>query len=53
METIFMSIEISKTNEPHNFVLNLSQILNLKSLNKDFALQNLSIHYSCESIRQQ
>ena len=22
METIFMSIEISKTNEPHNFVLN-------------------------------
>ena len=53
METMFMNIEISKTNKLHKFVLNLSQILNLKTLNKHFALQNLSIHYSCESIRQQ
>ena len=31
METIFMSTENSKTNEPDKFVLNLSQRLDLRS----------------------
>ena len=44
METIFMNMENSKTNEPHKFVLNLSQRLDLKSSNKHVALQNLSIY---------
>ena len=30
METIFMNTENSKTNEPHKFVLNLSQRLDLE-----------------------
>ena len=46
METIFMNMENSETNEPHKFVLNLSQRLDLRSLNKHVALQNLSIYYT-------
>ena len=46
MGTIFMNTENSKTNEPHEFVLNLSQRLGLRSLNKYSALQNLSIYYT-------
>ena len=38
METIFM--KNSKTNEPHKFVLNLSQRLVLRSSNKHVALQD-------------
>ena len=44
METIFMNTENSKTNEPHKFVLNLSQRLDLKSSNKHVSLQTLSIY---------
>ena len=46
METIFMNTENSKTNEPYKFVLNLSKRLDLGSLNKHVALQNLSIYYT-------
>ena len=46
-----MNTENSKTNEPHKFVLNLSQILDLRSSNKHVALQNLSIYYTWENIR--
>ena len=46
METIFMNTENSKTNDPHKFVLNLSQRLDLRSLNKHIALKNLSIYYT-------
>ena len=53
METIFMNTgnSKSKTNEPLKFVLNLSQRLDLKSLNKHIALQNLSIYYMWKNIR--
>ena len=34
METVFMNTENSKRNEPHKFILNLSQRLDLRSLNK-------------------
>ena len=38
MEMIFMNTEDSIANEPHEFVLNLSQSLDLKSSNKHAAL---------------
>ena len=41
METIFMNTDNSKNNESCKFVLNLSQMLHLKSLNKHVALQKL------------
>ena len=37
METIFMNTENSKTNDPHKFVFNLSQRLDLRSSNKQVA----------------
>ena len=40
METIFMNTENSKKNEPHKFVLNLSQRLDLRNSDKRVALQN-------------
>ena len=40
METIFMNMENSKTNELRKFVLNLSQRLDLTSSDKHVALQN-------------
>ena len=52
METIFMNTENSKTNEPHKFVLNLSQKLDFRSLNKYFAFQNLPIYYTWKNIRK-
>ena len=38
METIFMNTEHNKTSQPHKFVLNLSQRLDLRRWNKDVAL---------------
>ena len=52
METIFMNMENSKTNEPHKFVLNLSKRLDLSSSNNYVALQNLSIYYTWKNIRK-
>ena len=53
METIFMNTENSKTNELYKFVLNLSQILDLRSSDKHAALQSLSIYYTWKNIRKQ
>ena len=41
METIFMNTENIKTNEPHKFVVNLSQRLVARNSNKHVSLQNL------------
>ena len=46
MKMTFMNTENSKTNDPHKFVLNLSQRLDLRSSNKHITLQNLSIYYT-------
>ena len=43
MEMIFMNTENRKTSEPYTFSLNLLQRLDLRSLNKHAALQNLSV----------
>ena len=40
-------------NEPHKFVLNFSQILNLQLSNKHFCLQSLYICYLWKNIRKQ
>ena len=48
-----MNTENSKTNEPHEFVLNLSQRLDLRSLDKYATLENLSIYYLWENMRKQ
>ena len=40
-----MNTENSKTNKPHKFRLTLADKLNLKDLNKNMALANLSIYY--------
>ena len=40
MEKLFMNTEKSQTNEPHKFVLNLSQGLDLRSSNKHVGLQD-------------
>ena len=47
-----MKMKNSKTNEPHKFVLNLSQRLDLRSSNKHGSLQNLSIYLQVENIRK-
>ena len=41
-----MNTENSKTNEPRRFTLSLADKLNLKNLNKNMALANLSIYYT-------
>ena len=51
METMFMNMENSKTNEPHKFVLNLSQRLDLSGSEKHVALKNISIYYTWKNIR--
>ena len=51
METTFVNTENSKLNEPHKFILNSPQRLNLRSSNKNVALQNLSVYYARKNIR--
>ena len=48
-----MNTRNSKTNEPHKFVLNLSQRLDLRSSNKHVAIKTLSIHYKWKYLRKQ
>ena len=49
MEAIFINTDNSKTNEPHNFILNLSKRIS----NKLVALQYLSFYYTWKNIRKQ
>ena len=51
MATIFMNTKNSKANEPHKFVLNLSQINDLKDSNKHVSLKNMSIFYTWKNIK--
>ena len=53
MENIFTNTENSKTSKSHKFVLNLPSRLNLRSSDKHFSLQNLSICYMWKYIRKQ
>ena len=51
METIFKNIENSKTNEHRRFRLTLASKLNIKGTSKNMALANLSVYYTCKSIK--
>ena len=53
MKTVFLNTENSKTNELQKFVLNMSQELDMKRLNKHVAIQKLSIYFTWKNIRQQ
>ena len=53
METILVNTENSKLNEPHKYILNFSQRLDLRNSDKDVALRNLSIYYTWKNIRKQ
>ena len=51
METVFMNTGNSKRNEPHQFKLDLADKLNLKNLNKNMSLANLSVYYTLKNIK--
>ena len=55
METIFMSTENSKTNEPHRFKLDLTDKLNLKNPNKKMAFEQFEylLHLEKHQVRIQ
>ena len=53
METIFMNMENGKMNESHKLILNLSERVDLRSSNKHFPFQNLSIYYTWKNGRKQ
>ena len=51
METFFMNTKNSKTSEPHSFIYNLIDKLDLKNPNKNMALANLSIYYTWKNVK--
>ena len=53
MEATFINREKSEKYEPHKFILNLSQKLDIRSLNRHVALQNLSVNYTQKNIKKQ
>ena len=51
METFFMNSKNSKTNEPNRFKYDLIDKLDLKNLNKNMVLANLSIYYTWKNVK--
>ena len=51
METFFMNIKNSKTNEPNRFKYDLIDKLDLKNPNKNMALGSLSIYYTWKNVK--
>ena len=51
METFFMNTKNSKTNEPNRFKYDLIDKLDLKNLNKNMTLGNLSIYYTWKNVK--
>ena len=52
MEAIFKNTENREMNKPHKSVLNLSQRLDIRSLNKHVALQNVSVYFMWKNKRK-
>ena len=52
METIFLNMENSKTNESLKSFLDLPQRLDVRSPYKNAVLQNLSTYYTLKNIRK-
>ena len=51
MKTTFMNSENSKTSDPCELLLNLSDKINLKSKDKYVALSNLSVYCTWKSLK--
>ena len=51
METFFMNSKNSKTSEPNRSKYDLIDKLDLKNLNKNMALCNLSIYYTWKNVK--
>ena len=51
METFFMNTKNSKTNKPNRFKYDLIDKLDLKTPNKNMALDSLSIYYTWENVK--
>ena len=51
METFFINTKNSKTSEPYRFKYNLIDKLDLRNLNKNLALVNLSIYYTWKNVK--
>ena len=51
MDTIFINSENSKTSEPHVLILKLTDKLDLKRSEKNIALSNFSIYFTCKNIK--
>ena len=51
METFFMNTKNSKTIESNNFKYDLIDKLDLRNPNKNMALANLSIYYTCKNVK--
>ena len=51
MGTFFMNSRNSKTNQPNRFKYDLIDKLDIKNLNKDMALANLSIYYTWKNVK--
>ena len=51
METFFMNIKNSKTNEPYKFKYDLIDKLDLRNPNKNMTLANLSICYTWKNVK--
>ena len=52
MNTIFVNSGNSKTSDPHRLILNLTDKINLKRIDKCVALSNLSIYYAWKNIKK-
>ena len=52
MDTIFRNFVNSKTSNPHQLLINLSDKINLKGNNKYIALSNLRIYYIWKNINK-
>ena len=53
MEAILTNTENGKTSESHRFKLDLTGKVNLKNPNKNMALANWSIYYTCKNIKSE
>ena len=51
METFFMNTKNSKTIESNNFKYDLIDKLDLRNPNKNMAVANLSIYYTCKNVK--
>ena len=53
MEAVFMNTLNSKTNESNRFVYQFTDKLTRENPNKNIALANLSIYYTCKNIKSE